>query len=42
MHTYEETGHSFFSVDRPAFRVDSANDGWQRIFAFFGDHLGQA
>ena len=38
-HTYDGAGHSFFAVDRPAYRVDAAVDGWQRIFAFFGIHL---
>ena len=38
-HSYEDTGHSFFSVDRPAFRVESANDGWARIFDFYAKHL---
>jgi len=39
-HSYEETGHSFFSVDRPSYRVEAAKDGWKRIWAFFGEHLG--
>jgi carboxymethylenebutenolidase len=38
-HTYPGAGHSFFSVDRPAYRVEPAVDGWQRIFAFLGTHL---
>lgn len=38
-HSYDDTGHSFFSVDRPAYRVEAANDGWQRIWRFFGRHL---
>lgn len=38
-HSYPNTGHSFFSVDRPAYRVEAANDGWRRIWAFFGTHL---
>ena len=39
-HSYEDTGHGFFSVDRPAYRVASANDGWERIETFYGAHLG--
>jgi carboxymethylenebutenolidase len=39
-HSYEDTGHGFFSPDRPAYRVASANDGWERIAAFYGAHLG--
>jgi len=38
-HTYEDAGHAFFAVDRPAYRVAAANDGWQRIAAFYGTHL---
>jgi carboxymethylenebutenolidase len=35
-HSYDGAGHSFFSVDRPAYRPEAAVDGWQRILAFFG------
>lgn len=35
-HSYDGAGHSFFSVDRPAYRPEAAIDGWQRITAFFG------
>jgi carboxymethylenebutenolidase len=38
-HSYENTGHSFFTVDRPAYRVEAAVDGWQKIFAFYGKYL---
>ncbi|MEY2433803.1 MAG: carboxymethylenebutenolidase [Acidimicrobiaceae bacterium] len=38
-HSYENAGHAFFSVDRPAYRVDAAKDGWKQIWAFFGTHL---
>src|SRR5581483_5608453 len=34
-HSYEDAGHAFFSVDRPAYRVAAANDGWERIGAFY-------
>jgi carboxymethylenebutenolidase len=34
--TYEGAGHAFFSVDRPAYRPEAANDAWQRIWAFYG------
>jgi carboxymethylenebutenolidase len=37
--SYEGAGHSFFSVDRPAYRVDAAVDGWRRINDFFGTQL---
>jgi carboxymethylenebutenolidase len=39
-HSYEDTGHGFFAVDRPAYRVASANDGWDRIAAFYATYLG--
>jgi carboxymethylenebutenolidase len=38
-HTYDGAGHSFFSVDRPAYRPEAAIDGWARITEFFARHL---
>ena len=38
-HRYDGAGHAFFSVERPAYRPESAVDGWQRIFEFFSTHL---
>src|ERR1700734_2279704 len=38
-HVYPNAGHSFFSVNRPAYRVEAANDGWDRIFASYGKYL---
>jgi carboxymethylenebutenolidase len=38
-HRYDDAGHGFFAVDRPSYRVAAANDGWERIAAFFGTHL---
>ncbi len=38
-HVYRNAGHAFFSVNRPAYRVEAANDGWERIFAFYGKYL---
>jgi carboxymethylenebutenolidase len=38
-HTYENAGHAFFSVNRPSYRVEAANDGWNRIWDFFGRYL---
>ncbi len=35
-HSYEGAGHSFFSVDRPSYRVEAANEGWERIWEFYG------
>ena len=31
-HRYDDAGHAFFTVDRPAYRPEAAVDGWQRIF----------
>lgn len=39
-HSFEGAGHSFFSVDRPAYTVSAANRGWELIEGFFGRHLG--
>ena len=39
-HRYDDAGHAFFSVDRTAYRPEAAVDGWQRIFEFYGQHLG--
>jgi carboxymethylenebutenolidase len=38
-HSYDGAGHAFFATDRPSYRVAAANDGWERIAAFFETHL---
>jgi carboxymethylenebutenolidase len=38
-HSYENAGHAFFSVNRPSYRPEAANDGWQKIWDFFGRYL---
>jgi carboxymethylenebutenolidase len=38
-HAYDGAGHAFFAVDRPAYRVEAALDGWRHIDAFFATHL---
>jgi carboxymethylenebutenolidase len=38
-HSYEGAGHAFFSTNRPSYRADAANDGWERIWDFFGRYL---
>jgi carboxymethylenebutenolidase len=38
-HSYSGTAHAFFAVDRPSYRVAAANDGWERIAAFYGEYL---
>jgi carboxymethylenebutenolidase len=38
-HRYDGAGHSFFDYGRPAYRPEQAADAWQKIFAFFNQHL---
>jgi len=38
-HTYDNAGHSFFTVDRAAYRVEAAVEGWKEIFLWFGKYL---
>ncbi len=38
-HTFTGAGHAFFSVDRASYRVDAAVEGWDKVWAFFGEHL---
>ena len=33
-HRYDGAGHGFFYYDRPAYRTESAIDGWSKIWAF--------
>ena len=33
-------GHGFFADYRPSYNQEAAVDGWERIFSFFGKHLG--
>ena len=40
-HSYAGAGHAFFSVDRPAYRVEAAVDGWAKTFAWFEKYLGE-
>ncbi len=41
-HSFDGAGHGFFAVDRPSYRVEAANQGWDFIFDFFGRHLRRA
>jgi carboxymethylenebutenolidase len=38
-HTFAGASHAFFSVDRAAYRVEAATEGWAKIWDFFGRHL---
>ena len=38
-HSFGNAGHAFFAVDRPAYRVEAAVEGWRLIFDFFGRNL---
>ena len=38
-HSYEGAGHAFFATNRPSYRPEAANDGWERIWTFFGRYL---
>jgi len=40
-HTFTGAGHAFFSVDRASYRVEAAVEGWDKIWAFFGQHLAE-
>ncbi len=39
IYSYPNAGHAFFAVNRPAYRVEAANEGWQKIFAFYAKYL---
>lgn len=41
-HSYAGAGHAFFAVNRPAYRPEAANEGWQEIWSFFGRYLAGA
>jgi len=38
-HSYDGAGHAFFATDRPAYRVEAAVDGWDKIADFLNRHL---
>ncbi len=38
-HRYDQAGHAFFAAYRPQYRVEPAVDGWNKVIAFFGEHL---
>jgi carboxymethylenebutenolidase len=39
-HRYDGANHGFFYYHAPMYRPEQAMDGWEKIFAFFGRHLG--
>lgn len=38
-HSFEGAGHAFFATDRPAYRVEAANEGWTILLRFFAEQL---
>ena len=38
---YENTKHSFFARQRTEFEVEASRDSWERMLAFFGQHLSK-
>ena len=38
-HRYDGAGHGFWYHDRPGYRPEQAMDSWEKVFAFFGQHL---
>jgi carboxymethylenebutenolidase len=38
-HRYDGAGHGFFYYDRPAYRIEQALDGWQKVWAFANKYL---
>ncbi|MBI1294486.1 prolyl oligopeptidase family serine peptidase [bacterium] len=38
-HMYADAGHGFFYYDRPNYRQAQTMEGWQKIWAFLGNHL---
>ncbi len=38
-HRYDGAGHGFWYYDRPAYRQQQAMDSWNKVFAFFDQHL---
>jgi carboxymethylenebutenolidase len=39
IHRYDGAGHAFFAVNRPAYRVEAAGDGWSQVRRWFDTHL---
>ena len=39
-HRYDGAGHAFFNWSGQSHRPQQANDGWEKVFEFYGKHLG--
>ena len=39
-HRYDGCGHAFFNTMRVSHRPEQALDGWNKVFAFYKQHLG--
>ncbi len=39
-HRYDGAGHAFFNWAGTAHRPEQAADGWQKVYAFYANHLG--
>jgi len=39
IHTYEDAGHGFLADYRTSYRQHAAVDGWERVFAWYNQHL---
>jgi carboxymethylenebutenolidase len=39
-HSFDDAGHGFFAVNRPSYRVQAAQDGWEYVRDFYRRHLG--
>jgi len=39
-HRYDGAGHGFFAADRPAYRVEQAKAGWEKVIDFLDRTIG--
>lgn len=39
-HSFENAGHAFFAVDKPAYRPEAANEGYEYIWNFLSKTIG--
>ena len=38
-HRYDGAGHAFWNYSGDSYRPAQAMDSWEKVFAFFGEHL---